>query len=130
MLFEVLFSTSTWTLFAIIAGLYSLLKQKRTILPIVNDYSGDLFRQKAYREYSLNARKLITEGFNKYHGPICLFVPGGMKFVLPSTLSDWVKSNRDLGHQELIREEYFAGWSGFEASYALHEPNRTLIEVI
>ncbi|KAK4230113.1 cytochrome P450 [Podospora fimiseda] len=76
---------------------------------------------------------LIANGFAKFNGsPFIVLVPGGgSKIVLPSSLSDWVKTNRDLDHQELVRQEYFARYSGFEAQYAIHHPwDRVLIDTL
>ncbi|KAJ5799001.1 uncharacterized protein N7503_006506 [Penicillium pulvis] len=119
-----------WTLVAIVAVLYHFIKKPRPIFPIVNDYPLDFFRRKAYRVYNENATKLIVDGLAKYRGPITILVPGGMKIVLPSALSDWVKTNRDLDHQELVREEYFAHFPGFEAQYTLHSTDRILIDLL
>ncbi|KAL2703887.1 hypothetical protein AAEP93_004958 [Penicillium crustosum] len=119
-----------WTFIAIVVGFYCLIPKQRPIFPVVNDYPGDIFRRKAYQEYCKNAKQLIAEGFAKYNGPITLLVPNGMKIVLPSVLSDWVKTNRDLDHQELVREEYFAHFPGFEAQYAAHSPDRMLIDLL
>lgn len=130
MLVELLSNGFTWSLIAGVAGLLLLFTKQRPVFPVVNDYPGDFLRRKAYREYNKNARKLIADGLAKHHGPITLLVPGGMKIVLPSALSDWVKTNRNLDHQELVREEYFARFPGFEAQYAAHSPDRMLIDMI
>ncbi|KAI2896354.1 hypothetical protein CBS63078_5645 [Aspergillus niger] len=129
MLVELLSSGFAWSFVAVFASLFIFMKQ-RPIFPVVNDYPGDFLRRRAYREYNQNARKLIADGFAKYSGPIALLVPGGMKIILPSGLSDWVKTNRNLDHQELVREEYFARFPGFEAQYAAHSPDRMLIDVL
>ncbi|KAI9376758.1 cytochrome P450 [Aspergillus egyptiacus] len=130
MLVELLFNGFGFSLIAGVAGLLLVFTKQRPIFPVVNDYPGDFLRRKAYREYNKNARKLIADGLAKHHGPITLLVPGGMKIVLPSALSDWVKTNKDLDHQELVREEYFARFPGFEAQYAVHSPDRMLIDMI
>jgi hypothetical protein len=110
--------------------LYHFLKKDRPIFPIVNNYPGDYFRQKAYSAYDKNAKKLIVEGLVENRGPIAILAPGGMKIVLPSALSDWVKTNRDLDHQELVREQFFAHFPGFEAQYTLHCSDRILINLL
>lgn len=130
MIIELFSSVFVWTLIAIVVGFYCLIPKQRPIFPVVNDYPGDIFRRKAYQQYSKNSKQLIAEGFAKYNGPITLLVPNGMKIVLPSALSDWVKRNRDLDHQELVREEYFAHLPGFEAQYAAHSPDRMLIDLL
>ena len=130
MLSEILSSGLAWTLIAVIAVLCHIVTNQDPIFPVVNAYPGDFFRRKAYREYTENASKLIANGFAKYHGPITLLVPGGTKIVLPPALSDWVKTNRNLDHQELVREEYFARFPGFEAQRAAHDPDRMLIDVL
>lgn len=130
MLFELFSSGLAWTVIAIVGVLYHLTTKQRSIFPIVNDYPGDFFRRKAYHEYSKNAKKLIADGLAKHGGPITIIVPGGTKVVLPSALSDWVKTNRDLDHQELVREEYFAQYPGFEAQFTLHSSGRMLIDLL
>lgn len=130
MLAEIFSKGLVWTLVAIVAVLYHFTKKPRPIFPVVNDYPWDFFRWRAYRAYNEDAQKLIAEGLAKYRGPITILVPGGMKIVLPSALSDWVKTNRDLDHQELVREEYFAHFPGFEAQSTLHSPDRMLIDLL
>ncbi|KAB8279173.1 cytochrome P450 [Aspergillus minisclerotigenes] len=130
MLGQIFSSVFAWTLIAILAGLYRFTTKQRPIFPVVNDYRGDFFRRKAYREYNQNAKKLIVDGLAKHGSPITLRVPDGLKIVLPSDLSEWVKTNRDLDHQELIREEYFAGFPGFEAQSTLHAPDGMLINLL
>ncbi|KAE8420291.1 cytochrome P450 [Aspergillus pseudocaelatus] len=130
MLDQTFSSAFTWTLIAILAGWYRYATKQRPIFPVVNDYQGDFFRRKAYREYNQNAKRLIVEGLAQHGSPITLRTPDGLKIVLPSALSDWVKTNKDLDHQKLIREEYFAGFPGFEAQYTLHAPDNILINLL
>ncbi|KAJ5732920.1 cytochrome P450 [Penicillium manginii] len=130
MLLEFFSNGFVWTFVVIIAALYHFLKKDRPIFPIVNNYPGDYFRQKAYSAYDKNAKKLIVEGLVENRGPIAILAPGGMKIVLPSALSDWVKTNRDLDHQELVREQFFAHFPGFEAQYTLHCSDRILINLL
>ncbi|KAJ5646066.1 cytochrome P450 [Penicillium lividum] len=101
MIIELFSSFFAWTFIVIVVSFYYLIPKQRPIFPVVNNYPGDIFRRKAYQEYSKHAKQLIAEGFAKYNGPITLLVPNGMKNVLPSALSEWVKTNRDLDHQEL-----------------------------
>ncbi|KAK3985425.1 cytochrome P450 [Cladorrhinum sp. PSN332] len=130
MIIEILSSISTWILIAAVSFTYLLYSKQRPIFPIINDYPGDFFRRKAYREYKQNAKKLLADGFTKHRGPVTVLIPNGSKIVLPSSLSDWVKTNRDLDHQELVREEYFAGYPGFEALDATHSRDGMLIDVL
>ncbi|KAF7714904.1 Uncharacterized protein PECH_007854 [Penicillium ucsense] len=130
MILELLSNVVPWTLVAIIVGLYYLNPHQEIVFPVVNAYAGDIFRRKAYREYKTNAKRLIAEGLAMYNGPISPLVPHGVKIVLPSAFSDWIKTNRDLDHQELIKEEYFAHLPGFEPSYAVHSPDGLLIDLL
>lgn len=57
-------------------------------------------------------------------------VYNGIKTVLPSSFTDWVKTNRHLDHQELVREECFSHLPGFEAQKMVHSPDRMLINVV
>jgi hypothetical protein len=130
MLVELFSRGLIWTLVSVVATLYYFFEKQQPIFPAVHDYPWDFFCRKAYRAYNENARKLVTEGLAKHGGPIIMFVPGGMKIVLPSALSDWVKTNRDLDHQELVREEYLAHFRGFEAQTPLHSPDIMLIDLL
>lgn len=130
MLDQIFSGVFTWTLIAILAGWYCYATNQRPIFPVVNHYWGDLFRRKAYREYNQNAKRLIVQGLAQHGSPITLRTPDGLKIVLPSGLGDWVKTNRDLDHHELIREEYFAGFPGFEAQDTLHAPDKMLINLL
>ncbi|KAI0468424.1 cytochrome P450 [Xylaria cf. heliscus] len=122
-----------WTALVVIASVYvSLTKRwRRPNFPIVNDYKNDFFHRKAYAEFNRNAKGLIADGLKQHGGPIAVFVPGGgKKIVLPSSLSDWVTANKDLDHQELIREEFFGSYPGFESLYIVHHPDRMLIDTV
>lgn len=77
-----------------------------------------------------NAATLIAEGFAKYHGPFVLAIPNAKKTVLPSSLAGWVKSNKDLDHREIARQDFFAGYPGFEGQTALHSHGDLLIDMI
>ncbi|KAH6632069.1 cytochrome P450 [Chaetomium tenue] len=132
MLTELLLSVRTWTAVAILASVYYLLFRPRTppAFPIVNQYPNDFFRRKAYREARENAKQLIIEGLAKHGGPITILIPHGQKIILPSSLTTWVKSNKDLDHKQLVREDFFSGIPGFEALSLLHDPDSMLINLI
>ncbi|KXX80410.1 Fumitremorgin C monooxygenase [Madurella mycetomatis] len=131
MLVEFLLSVHTWSILAILAGAYLLLRpRRRPAFPIINRYPGDFLGRRAYREAHENASKLITEGLAKYQGPITVAIPHGQKIILPSSLTGWVKSNRDLDHKQLVREDFCSGIPGFEALSVLHDPDEMLIGVI
>ncbi|KAK3294579.1 cytochrome P450 [Chaetomium fimeti] len=132
MLVELFLSVRTWTALAILASIYHLLLRLRQqpTFPIVNKYPGDFFRRRAYREVRENAKELITAGLAKHQGPITIAIPHGQKIILPSSLTSWVKSNKDLDHKQLVREDFFSGIPGFEALSILHDPDSMLIDLI
>ncbi len=110
--------------------MYLLRPRHRPVFPIVNQYPGDFLGQKAYREVRENARQLVTEGIARHRGPIAVAVPYGHKLILPSSLAGWVKTNKDLDHKQLVREDYCAGIPGFEAQSVLHDPDELVVRVI
>ncbi|KAK0666959.1 putative cytochrome P450 E-class, group IV [Cercophora samala] len=113
-----------WTAFAVLISAY-LLRPKRTPFPIVNKYPNDFLGRRAAREAQENARKLITEGLAKHQGPIAINLLHGQKIILPASLAGWVKSNKDLDHKQLVKDDYFAGIPGFEAQSVLHGDDET-----
>ncbi|KAM0717135.1 hypothetical protein Q7P37_006987 [Cladosporium fusiforme] len=118
-------------LLAVSIGGHFLLRNKKPGFPIINDYPGDFFRTKASQDYLLNAKSLLAEGYQKYlQKPFAILVPHGVKVILPPSLTDWVKFNKDLDHQQLVRDEYGAAYPGFEAQLVLHHPNRFVINII
>lgn len=124
-------ATAIFCLLAVLAGGHFLLRRKAPKFPAINDYSGDFFRTKASRDYLSNAKSLLSEGFKKFQQkPFAIFVPHGVKVVLPPSCTDWVKGNKDLDHQQLVRDEYGASYPGFEAQLVLHHPNRLVINII
>lgn len=129
MLAEILSDVRLWTVLAVLVGV-QLLRPKKTTFPVVNKYPGDFFNRKAYHESRVNCRQLITEGLAKHQGPITIVFPHDQKIVLPASLAGWAKSNKDLDHPELVRQEYFAGMPGFEAQTVLHGDDRTPNHVI
>jgi cytochrome P450 len=103
----------------------------RPKFPIVNSYSNDFFKRRANLEYVNNARKLLVDGAVKYgQKPFAIQVPNGLKVILPPSLVDWVKNSRDVDHQQLIREDFFAGYPGFDAQFVLQHQNRMVMNMI
>ncbi|PVI06338.1 cytochrome P450 [Periconia macrospinosa] len=132
MLLATLPSIYAWTILAIlVTGMYLFgAKRRRPVFPIVNKYPHDFLNQKANRQYIQNASTLITSGLNKHQSPVTIVIPNGQKIVLPSSLTGWVKTNKDLDHKKLVQHDFFAGFPGFDAQDALQHPNETLIGVI
>ncbi|GAB1310987.1 Ent-kaurene oxidase [Madurella fahalii] len=133
MLLEFFSSVHTWTVLAILTTLactFMLRPRRRPAFPIVNKYPSDFFGRRAYHEVRENASRLIIEGLAKYQGPITVAIPYSQKIVLPSSLVGWVKSNKDLDHKQLVREDFFSGIPGFEGLSVLHDPDEMLIGVI
>ncbi|KAK4653858.1 hypothetical protein QC762_511260 [Podospora pseudocomata] len=118
-----------WTAVAILVGAF-LLRPKRTPFPIVNKYPYDFLRRRAACEAQQNARKLITEGLAKHQGPITMNLLHGQKIILPASSASWVKSNKDLDHKQLVKDDYFAGVPGFEAQSVLHGDDETVKRLI
>lgn len=113
----------------ILAGVY-ILRPTKTVFPIINKYPSDFGNQKAYREVRENARKLIVQGLAKYKGPVTLAIPYGRKILLPASLTDWVKSNKNLDHRKLVKDDFFSDIPGFEAQTVLHSSDDTVLNVI
>lgn len=130
MLAELFSSIYTWTFLIILTSAYTFHFRRHSPFPVINSHSFDLFNRKAYQDYASNAHKLITCGLAKHGGPIALSVPSGRKIVLPSSFTNWVKSNKDLDHRELVRQDFYAGLPGFEAQTALHGSGDMILDVI
>lgn len=118
-----------WTTFVILAGAY-LLRPSKSLFPFVNTHPNDFSGRKARDDLNQNAGKLITEGLAKYGTPISFKLPYGTKVVLPATLASWVKANKDLDHKELVRQDFMAGYPGFESQTTLHAEDETLKSII
>ena len=112
------------------AGLYLYKKRQQHLFPAVNDYANDHTRNKAYARYEAEAKELIATGLTEHQGPITILTPGGPKVILPASLTDWVKANKDLDHPELVKDDYLSDYPGFEAQTAVHHSDRILINVI
>ncbi|EOA82545.1 uncharacterized protein SETTUDRAFT_34108 [Exserohilum turcica Et28A] len=130
MSFDFLFGFRTWTLVFILASTYLFRSRRRSPFPPVNQYPGDFLNRKAYREYSQNAESLIAQGLAKHKGPITLRAPNAEKIILPASLTAWVKSNKDLDHRELVRQDFYAGLPGFEVQDALHSRGDLLLDMV
>ena len=77
-----------------------------------------------------SARSLISNGLKQCQGPITLDTPSGPRIILPSSLHDWVKSNKSLDHKELVYHDFFGSYPGFEANAALTSPDNIVIDTI
>ncbi|TLD23314.1 hypothetical protein PspLS_07079 [Pyricularia sp. CBS 133598] len=124
MIAELLFSPGTWTALAVLAAAYYHLFLRRGALPFppANKSASEL----------QDAKGLITNSLSKSNGgPVVVtLASGGRKILLPSSLAAWVKSNRDLDHHQLVREDFFADIPGFEANTVLHAPGSPIIDII
>jgi hypothetical protein len=109
------------SLISIIIGTL-IFKRPKLKFPIIN---------KNPQDFITNARHLLKTGFLT-HGsnPYVIQVPNGRKLILPPTLINWVKNNKDVDHQQLVREDFFANYPGFEAQFVLHHENRMVINMI
>ncbi|EXM26139.1 hypothetical protein FoTM2_010935 [Fusarium oxysporum f. sp. vasinfectum] len=104
---------------------------KKTKFPIINKYPKDFFHRRANQEYKTNARKLLKDGAAKHgENPFAILVPNGIKTILPPSCVGWAKNNKDLDHQQLVRDEYFASYPGFDVQHVLHHPNRMVINMV
>ena len=121
-----------YTLIAITVsvGLYFYKKRQQHLFPAVNDYPNDHTRKKAYARYEAEAKELIATGLAEHQGPITILTSGGPKVILPASLTDWVKANKDLDHPALVKDDYLSDYPGFEAQTAVHHSDRILINVI
>ncbi|XP_014557096.1 hypothetical protein COCVIDRAFT_97999 [Bipolaris victoriae FI3] len=130
MLLEFLFNIRIWIVLIIPIIAFLFRSRRRSIFPTINNFPFDPLSQKAHQEYRTNAESLITNGLAKHQGPISLSVPSGKKIVLPASLTAWAKSNKNLDHRELVRQDFYAGFPGFEAQDALHASGDVLLDVI
>lgn len=98
-------------------------------IPIINKYSGDLFLKKAHAVYLANCRKLVSDGIAKYNGPFRVITTLGSRVILPARFADWVKNCKDLDHVQLVADEYFAHYPGFDGNGIVVDPSRMMINV-
>ncbi|KAM0191634.1 hypothetical protein ACHAPI_008685 [Fusarium lateritium] len=104
---------------------------KRPKFPIINNYPKDFSRRRAYNEYNTESMSLLKAGAAKFGNNIfAILVPHGIKIILPPSLVGWVKSSKDLDHQQLVMDEFFGNIPGFDAQAVLHHPNRMVINMI
>jgi hypothetical protein len=105
--------------------------KERPKFPVVNNYSRDFFHRRANLEYNTNARRLLVDGAAKHgQNPFAIRVPNGLKVILPPSLVNWVKNNKDVDHQQLVRDDFFAEYTGFDVQFVLHHSNRMVINMI
>lgn len=104
--------------------------KRQLAFPIVNAYPNDYSLKKAHARYETEAKELISTGLAKHQGPFVLERPGGSVLILPASLSDWAKANKDLDHQELVKDDFLSDYPAFEAQTAIHHSDRLVINVI
>ena len=98
-------------------------------IPTINAYRWDVMRRKAHEAYNTNAKTLIARGFAKYNGPFRIITTQESRIVLPSSYIDWVKNCKELDHQALVHDDFFAGYPGFDGQAVVTNPDRILIDV-
>ncbi|KAI5361365.1 hypothetical protein Slin14017_G080980 [Septoria linicola] len=99
-LLDFVLQTPTWlAIITAAATAYICYTSTRTrpIFSIVNTFPNNFTQRKAHAAYLQDARGLIATGLrNQAGGPITLDTPCGARIVLPPSLTDWVKNNKDL----------------------------------
>jgi len=133
MIVDVLHDIRIWTLFALLSGVYIYIQnhRRRPPFPVINTHANDFLGRKANQDYATNASALITTGLTAHPTtPFALALPNAYKVVLPASLTNFVKSNRDLDHRELVRQDFYAGYPGFEAQDVLHASGDMLLDII
>ncbi|KAI4603901.1 hypothetical protein KJ359_000021 [Pestalotiopsis sp. 9143b] len=103
--------------------------QIRDSIPIINKYPGDLFSKKAHAEYLANSKKLVSDGVARFDGPFRVITTLGSRVILPAKYASWVKTCKDLDHVQLVADEYFAHYPGFDGNGVVVDPNRMMIDV-
>jgi hypothetical protein len=98
-------------------------------IPVINKYSGDFFLKKAHAEYLANCKKLVSDGIAKYDGPFRVITTLGSRVILPARFANWVKDCKDLDHVQLVADEYFAHYPGFDGNGVVVHPSRMMINV-
>ncbi|CAI6331407.1 unnamed protein product [Periconia digitata] len=133
MIADIFLNIRIWTLFALFGGVYIYIQnhRRRPPFPVINTHANDLFHRKANQDYATNASALINTAFTTHPTtPFALALPNAHKIILPACLSNFVKSNRDLDHRELVRQDFYAGYPGFEAQDVLHARGDMLLDII
>ncbi|EME79249.1 uncharacterized protein MYCFIDRAFT_34318 [Pseudocercospora fijiensis CIRAD86] len=128
---DLLHEVRSWIyILALLGTIVYYWRSRSAIFPVVNKYSWDFTRRKAHAAYMQDARGLIARGLREKKGPITLDTPSGPRIVLPSSLTDFVKNNKDLNHQELVYHDFFGNYPGFEANAVMHNPDNVVIDTI
>ncbi|KAI4664630.1 uncharacterized protein J4E79_002927 [Alternaria viburni] len=133
MIVDILHDIRIWTMLALLGGIYIYIQNHRRRLPfpVINTHANDFLNRKTNQDYATNASALITTGLTTHPAtPFALALPNAYKVVLPASLSNFVKSNRDLDHRELVRQDFYAGYPGFEAQDVLHASGDMLLDII
>lgn len=94
-------------------------------VPTVNSYPGDFVGKRAHEAYTSNAKGLLEEGIRKVSStihrsttaeenfakcdyfnnePFRIITTLGLRIILPSSWTLWVKNCHDLDRQELVQE--------------------------
>lgn len=129
MIVDLLCDSRLWAALAVILGAY-ILRPTRSPFPFVNNYPNDFLGHRARDALRQDAGKIIANGLAKHGGPISIKIPYGVKTILPASLASWSKSNKDLDHRELVRQDFMAGYPGFEAQTVLHSEDEALKSII
>lgn len=97
-------------------------KSHSSRIPTINAYNWDFFNRRAIAEYQAHAKDLIAAGRLKarlfspdivpfrpdptmqFGGPFQIVTPNGPRIILPASATEWVRTSKDLDHQELVRE--------------------------
>lgn len=98
-------------------------------IPIINKYPGDFFLKRAQAAYLENSEKLVSDGVARFNGPFRVITTLGSRVILPAKYAGWVKSCKELDHVQLVADEYFAHYPGFEGNGVVVNPNRIMIDV-
>lgn len=103
--------------------------QVRDSIPIINKYPGDFFSKKARAEYLANSKQLVSDGVARFDGPFRVITTLGSRVILPAKYASWVKTCKDLDHVQLVADEYFAHYPGFDGNGVVVDPSRMMIDV-
>lgn len=98
-------------------------------IPVINKHKGDIFSGKARAEYLANSEKLISDGVAQYDGPFRVITTLGSRVILPARFANWVKNCKDLDHIQLVTDEYFAHYPGFDGNGVVVDPSGMMINV-
>lgn len=93
---------------------------RKSTIPVINSYAGDMTLKKAHAEFMSNARGLVKEGIQKvswinsreeqhltgiiqFKGPFRIITTLGSRVILPASYTEWLKNCPDLDHQGFVR---------------------------